>query len=518
MQLEALTPTRAALTERLAPAWRMPLGQLALVWAALLALFAPTWATMAMLWWDSSTFNHVLLVPAIIVWLVWQRAPELSALAPQAWWPGLIPLAGALLLWLLGDISGLATAEQLGAVVMLLSAVLMVLGPRVSVALLFPLAYALFLVPLGEELVPALQLITAELTIALTHASGIPAVIEGVFIDTPVGLFEVAEACSGVKFLVAMVALGTLVAHLCFHSWLRRAVFMVVAVVLPVLANGVRAWGTIYIAQSQGVEFAAGFDHIFYGWIFFGLVMAALLAMSWKFFDRRADERFIDPATIASLRWVGRLEAWNAPGWRAAAAATAMALATMGWANAARGVEADLPQALAVPDVPGWTQVSPRHAYPWQPRGAGADRKLTATFRDAVGREVDVVLALYAAQSDGREAGAYGEGALVPETEWRWFSPEPSLDGAVGDRLQALGTQQRVAMTWYRHGDWTGGSRSHLKLLTMRDALALHARPTMMLIVSAEDLPTQDAAQAIEAFHASAGPLPAWMDRIAGLD
>lgn len=518
MRLEAIHPTRAALTERIVPAWQAPLGKLALLWAVLLALFAPTWATMAMLWWDSSTFNHVLLVPPIIGWLVWQRAPELAALTPQAWWPGLLPLAGALALWLLGDISGLATAEQLGAVVMLQSAVLLVLGPRVSIALLFPLAYALFLVPLGEELVPALQLITAELTIALTHASGIPAVIEGVFIDTPAGLFEVAEACSGVKFLVAMVALGTLVAHLCFRSWTRRAVFMLVAVVLPVLANGVRAWGTIYIAQSQGVEFAAGFDHIFYGWIFFGLVMAALLAMSWRFFDRRADERFVDPEAIAALRWVDRLEAWNAPGWRAVTAAAVLALATIGWANAARGVEAELPQALAVPQVPGWTQVTPHHAYPWQPRAAGADRKLTASFRDEQGREVDVVFALYAAQSEGREAGAFGEGALVPDTEWRWFSPEAGLDGAVGDRLQALGTQQRVAMTWYRHDDWTGGSRSHLKLLSMRDALTLSARPTMMLILSAEDRPGQNAAQAIEAFHASAGPLAGWMDRIAGLD
>jgi len=518
MQLEAIHPTRAALTDRIAPAWRKPLGQLALLWAALLALFAPTWATMALLWWDSSTFNHVLLVPAIIAWLVWQRAPELAAFTPRAWWPGLIPLAGALLLWLLGDISGLATAEQLGAVVMLQSAAVLVLGPRVSIALLFPLAYALFLVPLGEELVPTLQLITAELTIALTVASGIPAVIEGVFIDTPVGLFEVAEACSGVKFLVAMVALGTLVAHLCFRSWARRAAFMALAVLLPVLANGVRAWGTIYIAQSQGLEFAAGFDHIFYGWIFFGLVMAMLLALSWKFFDRRADEPFVDPEAIANLSWLARIEAWGISGWRAVAAAAGLALATLGWAHTARGLEAELPQALAVPHVPGWTQITPHQAYPWQPRAAGADRTLVASFRDAEGREVDLVFALYAAQADGREAGAFGEGALVPDTEWRWFSPQPSLDGAVGDRLQALGTQQRVAMTWYRHDHWTGGSRSHLKLLTMRDALTLRARPTMMLIVSAEERSGQDAAQAIQAFLTSAGSLPDWMDRIAGLD
>jgi exosortase len=162
-------------------------------------------------------------------------------------------------------------------------------------------------VPFGDEIVPALQAITAEMAVALTHVSGIPATIDGVFIDTPAGLFEVAEACSGVKFLVAMVALGTLVAHLCFASWRRRVPFMAAAVIVPVLANGVRAWGTIYIAQSQGVEFAAGFDHIVYGWIFFALVMVAVLGASWGFFDRSPDDPLIDVAAIEASPLLARL-------------------------------------------------------------------------------------------------------------------------------------------------------------------------------------------------------------------
>jgi exosortase len=69
-----------------------------------------------------------------------------------------------------------------------------------------------------------------------------------VFITAPGGYFEVAEACSGVKFLIAMVAYGTLVANVCFRSWPRRAAFMAMALVVPILANGVRAWGTVFIA------------------------------------------------------------------------------------------------------------------------------------------------------------------------------------------------------------------------------------------------------------------------------
>ena len=307
MPPEAVLPNPPARLAAVPECWRRPLVQLALAWAALFALTWRDWSEMARQWWDVSTYNHILLVPPILAWLVRQRWPELPKLAPRAWWPGLLLVGGGLLGWLAGTALGINTMSQLGAVVLLQAAVTVLLGPRVVAGLLFPLAYMFFLVPFGDEIVPALQAITAKLAVALTQASGVPAVIDGVFIDTPVGLFVVAEACSGVKFLVAMIALGTLVAHLCFRSWKRRALFMLAAVIVPVLANGVRAWGTIYIAQSQGIEFAAGFDHIVYGWIFFALVMAVVLGASWRFFDRSPDDPLIDAAALEASPLLARL-------------------------------------------------------------------------------------------------------------------------------------------------------------------------------------------------------------------
>jgi len=307
MPPEAALPQGRSPAPAVSAAWQSPLLRLALAWAALIALTWREWAEMIWQWWNASTYNHILLVPPILVWLVRQRWPELAKLAPRAWWPGLVLLAVGLLVWIGGTAAGVNLVAQFGAVVLLQAAVAGLLGPRVAAGLLFPLGYMLFLVPFGDEIVPALQAITAKLAVELTHASGVPAVIDGVFIDTPAGLFEVAEACSGVKFLVAMVALGTLVAHLCFASWKRRALFMLAAVVVPVLANGVRAWGTIFIAQSQGIEFAAGFDHIVYGWIFFAAVMALVLGASWRFFDRSPEDPLIDAAALEASPLLARL-------------------------------------------------------------------------------------------------------------------------------------------------------------------------------------------------------------------
>jgi exosortase A len=320
MPPELTLPERAVVGPERVPAdWRTPLLQLALACGGLMLLTRADWAEMARQWWNSSTCNHILLIPPILAWLVRLRWPELARLHPRAWWPGLAWFAVGLLAWKLGATAEINLVAQLGAVMLLQGAVAALLGPRVVAGLLFPLGYMIFLVPFGDEIVPPLQAITAHMAVALTQASGVPATMTGVFIDTPVGLFEVAEACSGVKFLVAMIALGTLVAHLCFRSWKRRAAFMAACAVVPILANGVRAWGTIYVAQSQGVEFAAGFDHIVYGWFFFALVMAVLLGASWRFFDRAANDPLVDVGAIEASPAIERLGRHGIGGWQAVA-------------------------------------------------------------------------------------------------------------------------------------------------------------------------------------------------------
>jgi exosortase A len=504
-----------AFAARLPRAWRVPLLQLALAAAGLFAWFARDWAEMAEQWWGSSTYNHVLLVPPIIAWLVYLRAKELAKLAPEGWWPGLLLVAAALFLWLLGDMSGLNLARELGAVMALQGAVIVLLGPRVAAALAFPLLYALFLVPFGDELIPLLQTITAKLTVAFTHWSGVPATIDGVFIDTPAGLFEVAEACSGVKFLIAMVALGVLVAQVCFRTWQRRLAFLAFAVVLPIVANGVRAWGTIYIAQFRGVQFAAGFDHIFYGWIFFAIVMAVLLAVAWRFFDRAADDPLVDADRVAASPLLARLARRRIKGWTAFAAIVALVLLSGAWSARAMSLSAEVPARIELPQVPGWQRVPYKPQLWWRPRAEGADRRLLGRYRDAEGREVDVFFALYAKQEEGHEAGAFGEGALMPDTEWRWLRSGPAIADANSERLFALGHIYRLAATFYRTGGLLSGSNSHLKLANMRDRLLMRARPTMMLILSAEERPGYPADRSVAAFRQATGATSAWMDRIA---
>ncbi|HVR89540.1 MAG TPA: exosortase A [Novosphingobium sp.] len=507
----------APLADALSPEWRAALVRLGGAWIFLLLLFNADWLAMADQWWNSSTYNHILLIPAIIGWLVWLRVPQLLQLTPRPWLPGVAALAGVALVWVLGAFSGLSLAQQAGAAALLPASALLVLGPRVCAGLAFPLGYMAFLVPFGDELVPPLQMFTAKLTIALTHLSAIPASIDGVFIDTPAGLFEVAEACSGVKFLIAMIAFGVLVANVCFRSWRRRAVFLAFAVIVPILANGVRAWGTIYVAQFKGAAYAGGFDHIVYGWLFFALVIALVIAGAWRFFDRSPDDPMLDPVALNGSLLFNRLERFAIAPVAALAAVALIGFTAQGWAAAADRLSAPIPAQLFLPDVPGWQRIDYAPAVWWEPRAAGADHRLLGSYRNSAGGRVEVFFALYSAQGEGREAGGFGEGALRPGGAWSWLSPGVRVAGAHTDRLMTKGRVTRLAETYYRTGSLLTGSNARLKLANMRDRLLLREHPTMLLILSAEQQPGQRTDATLDAFRKSAGPLDRWMDRIAGV-
>ncbi len=484
------------------------------VWFVLLVAFAPDWLRIADQWWNSSTYNHMLFIPAMAAWLAWQRWPMVKALQPAPWFPALAAIGLVLCAWGLGRLSGFDLLGQTAVVALLPLTVLLMLGPRLFAALLFPLCYLAFMIPFGDELVPLLQMVTATLTVALIRLSAIPAVIDGVFINTPAGLFEVAEACSGVKFLIAMIALGVFVAHVGFTSWKRRAAFLALCLVAPILGNAVRAFATIFAAQYVGVERAAGIDHLVYGWVFFALIIACVLGLSWRWFDRSADDPMIDLGAIKQSALLRRLDR--------PAGSTAASVVLLGvliaiallWVRGADTRSAPLPARIDLPQVAGWSRADYTPLYPWEPRAAGADHRLLGRYTDRHGHQVDVFFALYSAQREGQEAGSFGEGALRPHSGWSWLGDGTSQPSARSDRLRAENGAERIALTFYRSGNLLTGSNGALKLAVLRDRALLRNPPTATLILSSEGRPGRDPAADVAAFTAAVGPVGQWMDRI----
>lgn len=484
-------------------AWRRHLIALAAVSAVILLLFRRDLATLVNLWWTSTTYGHCLFIAPVVAWLVWTRRAELAQLSPQSWWPGLAVVAIGGFGWLLGEAAGVSFARQLGLVMMLQGAVVTVLGPHVARGLAFPLAYAWFMVPFGEWLEPPLQTVTVAMVMPLLHLFGVPAEVDGVLIHAGRYWFEVAEACSGSKFVLSMLAFGVLVMNVCFRSWKRRAVFFAVAIVVPVLANGVRAFGTIYAAELTSLEAATGFDHIVYGWIFFGLVMAAVMAAGWRWFDRAPDDPAFDPATLtAPTRHV-----------LAVAPAALLVLATVAvfpsWAGVIGGRVQPLPAQLSLPEVPGWTRAPVSKAAPWEPDYPAADHRLFGRYVDAEGNAVDLAIAVFADQHEGKAVVTYGTGVLREADRWVRVADLPDIDGGSAMRITAVGPVERVVTTWYRVGGIVTDRPAIVKLATLKARLIGGEPAAVALHLSAEKLPGRNPVAAIRKFRAALGPIDA---------
>lgn len=232
--------------------------------------FWPTLVEMERVWRGSDTYMHCYLVPVICAWLIWSHN-----LKPQLRFNFkflLLALAFSVC-WLIGYAADINTISQLAAVLVLQSLCLAWLHPTSRRQFGFAIAYLIFLVPLGDEINPQLQDITAYLTVQILQAVGIPVLREGLFLTTPIGHFEVAEACSGLRFLVASVAIGALYAHLTYKSKIRQLLFLLALVIASIFANGLRAGLLIWLAEVSDKQLGFGADHYLYGWIVFGLTM-----------------------------------------------------------------------------------------------------------------------------------------------------------------------------------------------------------------------------------------------------
>jgi exosortase A len=234
-------------------------------------------------WQDSTAYNHAFLILPIAAYLIWDRRGELSDFTPRP-----APLCALLALpvaaaWFAADRIGFMEGRQLVAVTGLEVLFLSVLGGRSYWRISGPLLYLYFLVPFGGWLTPSLQHITTVFVMHGLDLLGVPNFTDGVTIQIPEGTFIIAEACAGLRFLIAAVAFSCLYALMIYRSPWRRAIFIGVSLFVPVIANGFRALGIVYLGHLLGSAQAAETDHILYGWIFFSIVLLILIVLGLPF-------------------------------------------------------------------------------------------------------------------------------------------------------------------------------------------------------------------------------------------
>jgi len=385
--------------------------------AALLAVYWQTAAAIVMTWWRSETFAHGFVIVPICLWFAWRKRAELAHTPAQPWWPGLLALGAAGLLWLVASAADVLVVREFALAFMLQAAIVTVVGLRVARVLLFPLAFLLFAVPAGDFLVPTLVDRTADFTVGALRLSGVPVYREGNHFVIPSGSWSVVEACSGVRYVIASVMVGAIFAAITYRSPRRRALFVLASIVVPVIANWLRAYMIVMMGHLSNNRFAVGVDHIIYGWVFFGLVMLLLfwIGSMWQEYPTTAapDRTSAVPLPTSTDR-LGR----GARFWPAAAAAI---LAGGVWlavdATVIRGHPGQPPAIPSVSGAAGWQSTSEPIA-DWRPQYTGYVAELRQDFRKD-GQVVGLQIAFYRNQTKGAEL-ITSENLLTRRENWRW--------------------------------------------------------------------------------------------------
>ncbi|MDE2082406.1 MAG: exosortase A [Burkholderiales bacterium] len=279
------TPLKAA------SPWRMALPLFVLLEAAILLLYRDTAETMVGIWWRSETFAHAFLVLPISLWLVWRRRGDLAVLTPRARPALLLALLAVALAWLLARLVVTDVVAQFAFVALLILAVPAVLGLEVAGVILFPLLFLFFAVPFGEFVVPTMMSWTANFVVSALQVTGVPVYREGQHFIIPNGSWSVIDECSGVRYLMASFMVGTLFAYLNYRSHWRRAVFMVISLLMPVVANWLRAYLIVMLAYLSDNRIATGIDHILYGWVFFGFIIFLMFIVGARWAEPDAPPR-----------------------------------------------------------------------------------------------------------------------------------------------------------------------------------------------------------------------------------
>lgn len=329
---------------------RFPWLLAAVAAVAVIVALRASFAGMAFQWRSSSTFSYGVLIAPIAMFLVWRERQRLARLpASPAWLPVLlaVPVAAG---WAVAALLDVNVVQHFGAVLLVILVIWAVIGTTIARAIWFPLAYLLLMVPFGEFLVPTLMQWTADFAVLAVSLSGVPVFQDGYVFSLPTVDFEVIKACSGIRFLMATLAAGTVFAWVAYQGWRKRLVFLLACFVVPVIGNLLRAYLVVMLVHLSDGRLAGA--HVLYGTIFFGAILAGLFLVGARYADPAAPAGSGPGTTNGTEAGPGAPAAMVVPG--ALIVLLAFLVAVLPAELRHRGAAGSVVAAAELPAPPGW--------------------------------------------------------------------------------------------------------------------------------------------------------------------
>jgi EpsI family protein len=482
----------------------------AVVLAAIVA-FWPTVASLLGYWnnYDNLSYTHGPLIAAICVWLAWRARFDLAAAFGRFSIAGFACLVALTVAWGFARLASLEVVHQALFPLLLLAAIASLAGWRAARAMLLPVGFLYFAIPVWDFINFLLQDLTIVAVTLFLKLVAVPAWFDGPYVHLGSGSFEIAGGCSGLHFFIVANALAVLYGELGRDTLGTRVKLVLIAAGMALAMNWIRVATIIvagYLTDMQ--SFLVKVDHYYFGWALFGVLLVIYFrgVPRWlKLQDREPPAAVVAGAGAAPP--VGRTLV--ALLLTLAGLAVVPAFVAQAWQQAVSQPNAVSSAAI---EVPGWAGPQPPDQR-WQPQYAGADAMTRAAYAAAAGR-VEVFAAYFAWQGQGRELGGGGNG-LFAEGELQAQGAWTPADGTQPARpwLSAVDRDGGRWLVWqaFEVGGQRHGSEFRAKLM-YPFALAWGRPGSHVLAVAARcESDCEAAAQALEEFLSVAeAPLAAF--------
>ena len=434
--------------------------------AGLVAFF---WGGLASLVdaWSRPEYSHGPIIPIIAAWLILRQLRNHPPVADAgSRLPGLAVLGVGLVTGLLGNLTHIPDIVTYGLLIAVAGVILVLAGSRQGLRLWVGWTFLLFMLPLPNfmywQLSTELQLISSQVGVEIIQALRIPVYLDGNIIDLGTYKLQVAEACSGLRYLFPLMSFGFLFAVLYQGPTWHRVLLFLLTIPITVGMNSFRIGVIGILVNYFGIEQAEGFLHFFEGWIIFVacivlLYLAAFLLQRLRTMPRSVlGSLDLQMGGMARpLSGIGRLPSSNS----LLAATVVLALSGALWqlapARAAQSIERSS-FALFPMEIEQWKGTT-TYLEPEIEQVLGADDYLLADYSPSDGElPVNFFVAYYRSQTSG--SGIHSPEVCIPGGGWevsRWTQTRISLKNglpqtlAVNRAIIQKGEHRQLVYYWF---------------------------------------------------------------------
>jgi len=261
----------------------VPLWQLVVLSGIILWLYRAILIHLVGQWWHDPNFSHGFFVPLFSALVIWQERQKFSELPLRPSWSGMAIAALAMCILVVGQMGAELFLSRFSLLILLAGLVVLFCGWMYFRALMFPWAFLILMIPVPavvfNQITFPLQVLASRVSGLILPLLGVPVLREGNVINLPAMALEVAEACSGIRSLMSLVALAIIYGYLMERRLWVRWVLAFASVPIAVAANSVRIIGTGLLVQYWDPEKAEGYFHASWGWIIFVISLLMLYTL-----------------------------------------------------------------------------------------------------------------------------------------------------------------------------------------------------------------------------------------------